>query len=71
MACSRFAGLPKRNLELSLARRFQEMIGAGNKVLVRNNMELLVTSGLSFNQEKSTEDVKSGVLLEVPIMAKV
>ncbi len=60
----------QRNLELSLSRRFQEMVGAGNKVLVRNNMELLVTSGLSFNQEKSTEDVKSGVLLEVPIMAR-
>ncbi len=60
----------QRNLELSLARRFQEMIGAGNKVLVRNNMELLIISGLSFNQEKSTEDVKSGVLLEVPVIAR-
>jgi hypothetical protein len=60
----------QRNLELSLARRYQEMIGAGNRLLVRSNLELLAISGLSFNQEKSTEGVKSGVLLEVPIMVR-
>jgi hypothetical protein len=60
----------QRNLELSLARRFQEMIGGGNKLLVRSNLEFLVISGITFNQEKSTENVKSGLLLEVPIMAR-
>ena len=60
----------QRNLELSLARRYQEMIGAGNRLIVRNNLELLVISGLSFSQEKSTEGVYSGLLLEVPIMAR-
>ncbi len=60
----------QRNLELSLSRRFQELIGAGNKLLVRNNLELVAISGLSFNQEKSTTGVKSGVLLEVPVMVR-
>ena len=57
----------QRNLELSIARRYQELIGGGNKLFVRPNWVLLASSGLAFNQEKSTAGVASGLLLEVPL----
>jgi|ERR1051326_8258331 hypothetical protein len=57
----------QRNIELSIARRYQELIGGGNKVFVRDHWVLLVTSGLAFNQEKSTAGTTSGLLLEIPI----
>ena len=58
----------QRNLELSIARRWIEMLGAGNKLVVRDAWQLLVLSGLSFSQEKSTANVSSGLLLEIPLM---
>jgi hypothetical protein len=58
----------QRNLELSLARRFQELIGGGNKLIVRKNFQLSVVSGITFNQEKSTAGVTSPLLLEIPVM---
>jgi len=57
----------QRNIELSIARRYQETIGGGNKVFVRQNWVLLVTSGVAFNQEKSTAGTTSGLLLEIPV----
>ena len=57
----------QRNIELSIARRYQEWIGGGNKVFVRQNWVLMLTSGLAFNQEKSTSGTTSGVLLEIPL----
>lgn len=57
----------QRNLELAIARRYQELIGGGNKIFVRQNWMLLVTSGIAFNQEKSTAGVSSGTLLEIPV----
>jgi len=57
----------QRNLELAIARRYQELIGGGNKIFVRQNWMLLVTSGIAFNQEKSTAGVASGTLLEIPV----
>ncbi len=60
----------QRNLELSIARRWLEMVGAGNKLVVRDTWQLMVVSGLTFTQEKSTEDVTSGTLLELPIMLR-
>ena len=57
----------QRNIELSIARRYQEWIGGGNKVFVRQNWILMLTSGLAFNQEKSTAGTTSGLLLEIPI----
>jgi len=57
----------QRNIELSIARRYQELIGGGNKLFVRPNWVLLASSGLAFNQEKSTAGVASGLLLEVPL----
>ena len=60
----------QRNIELSIARRFQEMAGAGSKVLLEKNLQLKLISGLTFNQEKSTDDIASGLLLEIPLMAR-
>jgi hypothetical protein len=57
----------QRNLELNIARRYQEIIGGGNKLFVRQSWTLLATSGLAFNQEKSTGGVSSGLLLEIPL----
>lgn len=60
----------QRNLELSLSRRFSEMLGAGGKVLVRNDLQLLLISGLTMNQEKTTSGVNSGMLYEIPLMLR-
>jgi small nuclear ribonucleoprotein (snRNP)-like protein len=57
----------QRNLELSIARRYQQLIGGGNKIFVRQNWVLLLNSGLAFNEEKSTAGIASGLLLEIPI----
>lgn len=60
----------QRNLELSISSRLQEMVGAGNKLIVRKNLQLLAISGLTFNQEKSTTGVYNGMLIEVPLMLR-
>lgn len=57
----------QRNLELNIARRYQEIVGGGNKLFVHQNWTLLATSGLAFNQEKSTGGTSSGLLLEIPV----
>ena len=61
----------QRNLELSLARRFQEMFGGGNKVISREHLEVIAISGIALNQEKSTEKEKSGVLYEIPVIFRL
>jgi hypothetical protein len=58
----------RRNLELSIASRYQELIGAGNKIFTRRYWQLLALSGLTFNQEKSTSGKTSALLLEVPLI---
>jgi len=58
----------QRNLELSLARRYQELIGAGNKIFLRPTWQLLAFSGLAFDQELSTTGTESGLLLEIPVV---
>ena len=58
----------QRNLELSIARRYLVMLGGGNKILIRNNMRLLATTGMTFSQEKSIEGVSSALLFEIPIL---
>ncbi|MBO9203885.1 MULTISPECIES: DUF481 domain-containing protein [Niastella] len=60
----------QRNLELDIARRYQQMVGGGNKLMVRKYSQLYAITGLVFNQEKSTSDEFSGLLLEVPILLK-
>ncbi len=61
-------GQYQRNLELSIARRFLGLIGPGYKVFIEKNWRLLATTGISFSQEKSTENAESGLLYEVPVM---
>jgi hypothetical protein len=58
----------QRNLELSIARRFLFMFGAGNKLIITKNIRLMATTGVSFAQEKSIEGVASGVLFDIPVM---
>jgi len=58
----------QRNLELSIKRRLQELIGLGRKLLVRNDLALLAVTGMAFSQERSTDNVSSGLLLELPVM---
>jgi len=60
----------QRNLELSLSRRFQEMLGGGGKLIVRNDMQLLLVSGITMNQERSTEGLERGLLFEIPLMLR-
>lgn len=62
------SGSYQRNLELSIARRFQEMVGAGNKLFVRKHWQLYGISGMSFNQELSTAGESAGLLLELPLI---
>jgi hypothetical protein len=62
------AGQYQRNLELSIARRYLGMFGPGNKIVMKKNWRLLAATGITFSQEKSTEGVSSGLLLEVPVM---
>lgn len=56
----------QRNLELSIARRYQQILGGGSKLLVRKHVELLGLSGLAFNQEKSTTSEDVRFLMEIP-----
>ncbi len=58
----------QRNLELSVSRRYLFMLGFGNKLIIKKNMRLLVSTGMTFSQEKSIEDVSSGLQLDLPIM---
>jgi Protein of unknown function, DUF481 len=60
--------LYQRNLELSVSRRWLGLTGAGNKLVTKKTWRLLAATGISFSQEKSTEGVQSGLLLEVPVM---
>jgi hypothetical protein len=58
----------QRNLELSIARRYLELMGAGNKLVIRDTWQLYAITGLSVTQEKSTEGVASPTALEIPLM---
>ena len=58
----------QRNLELSIARRYLELMGDGNKLVIRDTWQLYAITGLSVTQEKSTEGVASPTALEIPLM---
>jgi hypothetical protein len=60
----------QRNLELSIEFRFQEMLGAGNKLIVTKDLQLLAISGMALNQEKSTTGAYEDLLIEVPLMLR-
>lgn len=55
----------QRNLELGLARRFQEGVGIGNKFITSKSVYVWGRSGFVFNQEKSVEGISSGTLTEL------
>jgi hypothetical protein len=61
------SGQYQRNLELSIARRYLLMTGAGNKLFIRKNWRLLALTGMTVSQEKSTEGNTSMALFEVPV----
>lgn len=54
----------QRNLELGLARRYQEGIGIGNKFVTSKIAYAWARTGLVFNQEKSLQGISSGTLSE-------
>jgi hypothetical protein len=58
----------QRNLELSISRRYLFLLGLGNKLIIRKNLRLLATTGVTFSQEKSIEGASSGLLFEIPVM---
>lgn len=63
------AGLQyQRNLELSIARRYLGLAGAGNQLFIKKNWRLQALTGISISGEKSIEDVPSGLLYEIPVM---
>jgi hypothetical protein len=55
----------QRNLELGLARRFQEGLGIGNKFITSKHVYSWARTGVVINQERGTDDVNSGVLTEI------
>jgi len=57
----------QRNLELGIGRRYLQMIGAGYKLFIRTKWQLLGLSGINFSQEKSTDGIASGLLIEFPL----
>jgi hypothetical protein len=42
--------------------------GGGNKLFIRKTWRLVAITGMSFSQEKSTADVNSGLLYELPLI---
>lgn len=60
----------QRNLELSLNRRFQELLGVGNKLILNKNMQLFAISGISASQERYSDGTESDFLIELPAMAR-
>jgi len=54
----------QRNLELGLERRYQEGLGIGNKFITTKSVYSWGRVGFVFNQERSTENVSSGTLVE-------
>jgi hypothetical protein len=58
----------QRNLELGLARRFQEGLAIGLSFLSSTNMRAKAISGIVLNQEKNTEGVETPTQVEVPLI---
>ena len=56
----------QRNLELSIARRYLGLAGAGNKLFSKKTWRLLALTGITVSQEKSIEGASSAALFEVP-----
>lgn len=57
----------QRNIELGLDRRFQQGLGIGRRLLLKNNLQGVLVSGLVTNQERDLEKNSSGSLFEFPV----
>lgn len=55
------------NAELGLDRRFQQGMAVGRRLLLRNNLQGILVSGLVTNQERDLEGTSSGSLYELPV----
>ncbi len=56
----------QRNMQLSIARRFQETLGGGRKFILTPGAQILGILGVSLNEELSTEGNES-LLVEIPL----
>ncbi len=56
----------QRNLQLSVARRFQQTIGGGRKFILGTNIQLMGMLGFSLDQELSTSG-ENELLMEIPL----
>jgi len=62
----------QRNEELSLAHRYQGLLGGGNKFLTEETVDALVLTGLAFSQEKSIDgQSNSGAEVEIPLILQL
>jgi hypothetical protein len=61
----------QRNIELGLARRFQQGGGFGKRLVLRDNLQGVLFSGLAVNQELSIEGSGTGNLYEIPLFFKL
>ncbi len=56
----------QRNLQLAVARRYQEVLGGGRKFILTTGMQIMSMLGVSLNQELSTAGVND-VQVEIPL----
>ncbi len=56
----------QRNLQLSIARRFQQLGGVGYKIAFSQNFQTLGIGGVSISQERSTTGSDQNFLCEIP-----
>ncbi len=56
----------QRNLQLGIARRFQQLLAGGYKVIFSANFQLMGLAGLSVSQERSTTGEDQNFLCELP-----
>jgi len=58
----------QRNLELGLARRFQQGFGTGYTYLNTRRLQGLLFSGFLLNQEKNTDGISKKLQAEIPLL---
>lgn len=56
----------QRNLQLSIARRFQQLVAGGYKFIFSPNFQIMGMGGLSVSQERSTTGEEQNFLCELP-----
>lgn len=61
----------QRNLELGLTRRFQQGLGIGRKLIIRENLVGTLGPGIVVNQEQNIEGSGRGNLYEFPLLFKL